>query len=495
MNSKKFKLILGLVCFFISYSRLIAAPSEINYQGVLTDQQGNPVNGVRAMQIKLYDAPTGGNMTYQETIGNVTVADGIYSFKFGASGNGVASALNGSDHLALVVDSVEQPTRTKILAVPYALKAKESADVQELRELLTGRGFLPNYQTKTIVTTFAGSETAGTADGVGTAASFSYIGGIAVDAAGNVYVSDSGNHKIRKITPTGVVTTLVGGGGSGYNGSGSADGTGTAASFNTPAGVAVDSIGNIYVADSGNHKIRKITPDGMVTTLAGSGAEGSANGTGAFASFRWPSSVAVDASGNVYVADIGNNKIRIISPAGVVTTIQQGAGSNDSQDIDVFGLNGIAIASSGKLIAAMSNSVLDFQKSGLYWGYGRAFGDGYAEVSAHEFDNSSTYSTGVGRFLDGRSSSGVVGSFNGPSGVAVDSSGNVYIADRGNFAIRKGDRLTGLSTLAGCGISGSKDGVGSQAMFSYPTGVAVDSLGNVYVADGRKIRKITIIGN
>jgi hypothetical protein len=129
-----------LAAISLSISVLSAAPSEINYQGVLTDQQGNPVNGLRAMQIKLYDAPTGGNMTYQETIGNVTVADGIYSFKFGASGNGIASALNGNDHLALVVDSVEQPTRTKILAVPYALKAKESEDVQELRETLRTTG-------------------------------------------------------------------------------------------------------------------------------------------------------------------------------------------------------------------------------------------------------------------------------------------------------------------------------------------------------------------
>ena len=488
-----------LAVISLSLSVLLAAPSEINYQGVLTDQQGNPVNGVRAMQIKLYDAPTGGNMTYQETMGNVTVADGIYSFKFGASGNGIASVLNGNDHLALVVDSMEQPTRTKILAVPYALKAKESetsADLQELKELLIGRGFLPNYLTKTIVTTLAGSETAGTADGVGTAASFSYIGGIAVYATGNVYVTDSGNHKIRKITPTGVVTTLAGGGGSGYNGSGSVDGTGTAASFNSPKGVAVDSIGNIYVADTGNNKIRKITPAGVVTTLAGSGAEGSTDGTGANSSFSWPSSVTVDSSGNVYVADSGNSKIRIISPAGVVTTIQQGVGSNDSRDMEVFGLNGIAIASSGNLIAAIFNSVYDFQKYGMYWGGNRAFGDGYAEMVSYDDGSSQTYSTGVGRFLDSRSSSGVVGSLNNPIGVAGDSSGNVYIADRGNFAIRKGDRQTGqLSTLAGCGISGSRDGAGSLATFSSPTAVAVDSSGNVYVADGRKIRKITITGN
>jgi sugar lactone lactonase YvrE len=388
---------------------------------------------------------------------------------------------------------VEQPTRTKILAVPYALKAKESEDVQELKELLTGRGFLPNYLTKTIVTTLAGSETAGTADGVGTAASFSGIGGIAVDTSGNVYVADTGNHKIRKVMPTGVVTTLAGGGGSGYNGSGSADGTGTAASFNQPRGIAVDTAGNIYVADEVNNKIRKITPAGVVTTLAGSGAAGSANGIGASASFAWPSSIAVDAYGNVYVPD--NNRIRIISPAGVVVNMQEPAGQNEISDIYLGGVKGIAIDSSGNLYASCFNSIYKGQKNGMYWQYSRAFGDGYAEITTYDDGSYQTYSTGVGRFLDSRSSSGVVGSLNNPIGVAVDSSGNVYIADTGNFAIRKGYDPYRLSTLAGCGISGSQDGVGSQATFSAPTGVAVDSSGNVYVADGLKIRKITIIGN
>ena len=467
----------------LNLSVLSAAPSEINYQGVLTNQQGNPVNGVRTMQIKLYDAPTGGNMTYQQNIGNVTVADGIYSFKFGASGNGIASALNGNDHLALIVDSVEQPTRTKILAVPYALKAKESetsADLQELKELLTGRGFLPNYLTKTIVTTFAGSETAGSADGVGTAASFSYIFGIAVDSSGNVYVADSGNHKIRKVTPAGVVTTLAGSGAAG-----STDGVGVAAKFNDPRSVAIDASGNVYVADGGNYKIRKITSAGLVTTLAGTGTQGSTDGTGAAASFNYPTGVAVDISGNVYVED---SIIRIIIPVGVVKTLK-----NRNSAARQFAS---ASYSSGPTIAVDTLGTIYYSD---YWeqrvltiknidsdGYGTggaSFGDGYRDAW-----------NGLGRFLD--SNNGVAGSLNSPSGVAVDSSGNVYVADTGNFVIRKGDRQTGqLSTLAGCGISGSKDGVGSQAMFSDPRAVAVDSSGNVYVADGRKIRKITITGN
>ena len=150
-----------------------------------------------------------------------------------------------------------------------------------------------------------------------------------MDSAGNVYVADSANNTIRKVTPAGVVTTLAGLAGS----CGSADGTGSAARFYCPAGVAVDSAGNVYVADMHNNTIRKVTPAGVVTTLAGlAGSPGSADGTGSAARFNDPYGVAVDSAGNVYVADTGNNTIRKVTPGGVVTTLAGLAGSAGSAD-------------------------------------------------------------------------------------------------------------------------------------------------------------------
>ena len=307
-----------LTTIFLSISVLAAAPSEINYQGVLTDQQGNPVNGVRAMQIKLYDAPTGGNMTYQQNIGNVTVADGIYSFKFGASGNGIASALNGNDHLGLVVDSVEQPTRTKILAVPYALKASESADAESIEHILVSLNIIPRFEPGAIVSTLAGSGGGAFLDGQGTLASFLVPCGVAMDGSGNVYVADNGNNRIRKISLSGDVTTLAGGININMHGErigGFIDGQGTSAKFNYPNGVAVDGSGNVYVADTGNHRIRKITPSGSVTTLAGL-VSGWGDGQGRAATFNSPYGVSVDGSGNVYVADSINHRVRKITIIG-----------------------------------------------------------------------------------------------------------------------------------------------------------------------------------
>ena len=198
------------------------------------------------------------------------------------------------------------------------------------------------------VTTLAGSGTAGYADGTGTAAQFNTSYGVAVDTSGTIYIADSNNNRIRKITPGGVVTTLAGSGTASY-----ADGTGTAAQFNDPTGIAVDTSGTVYVADLYNNRIRKITSGGVVTTLAGSGTAGSLNGTGTSAQFNGPYGITTDSSSNIYVGDMLNNIIRKITPGGVVTTL---AGSGTNGSINGTGTSaqfnypgGVAIDSNGTI--------------------------------------------------------------------------------------------------------------------------------------------------
>jgi sugar lactone lactonase YvrE len=336
-----------------------------------------------------------------------------------------------------------------------------------------------------VVTTLAGSaDSSGSADGTGAAALFYMPEGVAVDGAGNVFVADSANFTIRKITPTGVVTTLAGTAGS----QGSADGTGVAASFDWPEGVAVDGAGNVFVADNMNSTIRKITPAGVVTTLAGTaGMFGSADGTGAAASFVYPSGVAVDGAGNVFVADSGNNTIRKITPSGVVTTLAGTAGLKGSADgtgaaarfSDLFS---VAVDGSGNLFVADGNTIRKITPSGVVT---TLAGSAAADPGS----------------ADG---TGAAARFYGPSG-AVDGSGNLFVADSGNNTIRKITPAGVVSTFAGlAGSTGSADGTGAAARFSQmdpmysvgPQGVAVDGAGNVFVADtdNGTIRKITPSG-
>ena len=249
--------------------------------GVATDASGN-----------VYVADAGNNKV------RMIVPAGVVST---FAGTGVAGGGNGLD--------------TATFNSPMSVAADGSGNVyvadyqNDLIRKITSAG---------VVSTLAGSGATGATDGLDTAATFNLPEGVAVDAAGNVYVADNGNNLIRKVTPAGLVSTLAGSGQSG-----SANGTGTAASFDSPFGLAVDAAGNIYVADSGNNLIRKITPSGVVSTFAGSGARGAKDATGTAASFNTPSGVAVDASGNVYVADENNNLIRKITGGGVVSTISK----------------------------------------------------------------------------------------------------------------------------------------------------------------------------
>ena len=323
-----------------------------------------------------------------------------------------------------------------------------------------------------LVTTLAGSGSIGSVDLTGTAASFYYPYSVAVDSAGNLYVADSWNHKIRKITSGGVVTTLAGSGSAG-----SVNNTGTAASFYYPTGVAVDSAGNVYVADFNNNKIRKITSGGVVTTLAGSGSAAFSDGQGAEAGFNLPSGVAVDSAGNVYVADSSNGRIRKITSGGVVTTLAgsggTGSGDGTGAEASFYLPSGVAVDSAGNVYVADKNNnrIRKITPVGVV---------------------TTLAGSGNAAFAD---ATGAVASFNNPTGVAVDSAGNLYVADQKNHKIRKITSGGVVTTIAGSGNAVFADGTGTGASFNNPYGVAVDSAGNLYVCDqsNNRIRKLVII--
>lgn len=276
---------------------------------------------------------------------------------------------------------------------------------------------LPPPPQQFVTTTFAGS-TQGFAEGVGTTAQFSFPAGIVKDAAGNLFVCDRNNNRIRKIAPDGTTTTFAGSGTAGF-----VNGNGTAAQFNQPYGLVIDASGNLYVADRMNFAVRKVTPSGVVTTLAG-GINGFADGTGTAAQFSELYCITIDASGNVIVPDAFNHRIRKVTQAGVVTTV---AGN------------------------------------------------------------------GTIGMLDG---TGASATFNTPFAAGTDAAGNIYVSDYYNHAIRKITPAGVVSILAGNGIPGGADGTGSAASFRQPGSIVADGSGNLYVADiyNNKIRKISAAG-
>ena len=318
-----------------------------------------------------------------------------------------------------------------------------------------------------VVTTFAGTAgTVGTAQA--TPAKFSEPFGVATDSTGNVYVADTNNNAIRKITPAGVVTTLAGG-----SGMGSTDGTGSAAKFAEPHGVVLDSNGNVYVTDYVNMTIRKVTPTGVVTTLAGSaGVEGFVNGTGTAARFKSLQGIAIDTSGNLYIVDSGNRSIRKITPAGVVTTFVDGTNGQLGSP------RGVVVDSAGTLY------VTDYTAHVIYRVTSAGVVSRFAGLQTAAGAGPMPGST------DGPTSSAL---FNAPSAIAIDSAGSLYVADTASNTVRK-IASGNVTTLAGqAGRSSSVDGKGAAARFQDPYAVAVDGSGNVYVADAtdHSIRKIT----
>ena len=327
------------------------------------------------------------------------------------------------------------------------------------------------------VTTIAGSGVVGSTDGAGAGASFSSPFGVATDEIGNLYVADAANNEIRKIDiATGEVSTLAGSGTTG-----NADGFGAAASFNSPSGITTDGNGNLYVADKLNNEIRKVViATGEVSTIAGTIASGSADGKITAASFYNPDGLVYDGSGNLYIADGLNHEIRkIVISTGVVSTI---AGSTTSGFINGKGTAarfntpvGLAIDANGDLfVADMGNNEI-------------------REIVLSTANVSTLAGCTSWGSLDGM---GASAKFNAPYGVVADGSGNLFIADYDNNEIRKIVIASGMvTTIAGSTKCGSANGMGSSAGFKSVAGIVADGNGNLYVADmgNHEIRKIATL--
>ncbi|WP_336514153.1 NHL repeat-containing protein [Pollutibacter soli] len=309
-------------------------------------------------------------------------------------------------------------------------------------------------------------------------AAFNYPTGVAIDKAGNIYVTDQANHRVRKISVQGQVTTLAG-----NNYQTFADGQGEDASFNNPQGITIDANGNLFVADKSNHRIRKITPDGIVSTVAGWDA-GYADGSLTESRFSGPTGIAVAANGDLIVSEYNNNRIRRISLATNTVNTIAGNGAADFKNGTALSASfnkpdGIAIDKSGNIYVSDDYNHLIRKISA----------DGIVSTIAGQPKSIGT--------LDGAASSAFLC---GPRGLIIDENDNLFFSDFGNNKIRKITTSGVVSTFAGTGKTQASgfgsflDGPVEKAEFSWPTGLAFDNEGNIIVADQAncKIRKIVV---
>jgi len=328
-----------------------------------------------------------------------------------------------------------------------------------------------------VITTIAGTDPAFPVGGIpAIAAPLRYPCGVAVDSSGNLYIADKDANIVARVSQGGTLTVVAGNGHAGFAGDG---GPATSASLNSPCGVAVDGSGNFYIADTNNKRLRKVS-GGTISTVAGNGTEGFSGdgGPATSAQLIYPYSVAVDGAGNLYIADTLDNRIRKVS-GGTITTVAGNGGngfSGDGGPATSAALNdpqGIAVDSAGNLFIA------DTRNSRI------------RKVSGGTITTVAGNGTGI---LSGDGGPATSAQLNFPIGVAVNAAGNLYIADMFNNCIRKVSGGT-ITTVAGNGTEGfSGDrGPATSAQLGFPQGVAVDAVGDLYIADtdNYRIRKVS----
>ena len=488
----------GSDALFAGGGQPATAAQLVNPNYMAFDAQGN-----------LYFSDSGFAMVFK-----VSAATGVISV---VAGNGLSNA--GGDGGLAVGASLGYPVG--LAFDPSGNLYIAERDANDVRKV----------DTNGIITTVAGVAGGGFAGDGGPATQASLNGphGIAVDRSGNLYIADYGNNRIRMVTAsTGIITTIAGSNTIGFAGDG---GPATKATFWFPTGIAVDSSGNVYIADTYNHVIRKISTSGMISTVAGSnqGGYGGDNGPATKAELAAPQGVTLDASGNLYIGDTANQRIRYVNASGIITTIAGTSttgfgGDGGLATSATFGNPvGVAVDASGAVYVADLNNgrVRRFVVGGAittFAGTVTSVGDGGPSIqsrldrptsaavdfSANLYIADPTANrvrkvtpSGTITTLAGNGQAGYGGDngpssaaiLNSPNSVAVDSSGNVYIADSGNGRIRRVSATTGIiTTFAGGGSgtytgpgTGGDGGLATAAILNFPTAVAVDGAGNVYL--------------
>lgn len=408
--------------------------------------------------------------------GNVYIADNGNSRIRRVDSSGTITTLAGNGIFGYKGDG--GPATNAQIGAAYGLAADASGNVYIAD---ASHNVIRKVNTAGIISTLAGNGTSGFSGdgGAATGAQLAGPDGVAVDKAGNLYIADSGNMRIRKVSAAGIITTVAGSGNCCNEGDG---GPATSAQLSFPSGVAVDTAGNLYIADNGDNRIRMVNSASIISTIAGNGGPGYSGdgGSATQAELNQPAGVAIDGSGNLYITDIANLRLRKVSAAGIITTLA-GGGTGDG-GLAVFGLLntpwGIARDSAGNTYIADSgnNRVRKVAASGII-----------------------TTVAGVGTTgYSGDGGPGVSAQLNAPAGLALDTSGNLYIADTHNYRVRRLDTSGNITTVAGNGSYGyTGDGDPAvNAQFGAPWGLAVDSLGNLYISDAGYgvIRKVNASG-
>ncbi|MDY6992011.1 MAG: NHL repeat-containing protein [Pseudomonadota bacterium] len=347
--------------------------------------------------------------------------------------------------------------------------------------------WLPAAQAEFLIETIAGSEIRGYSHSnegnLATVAMLAYPHDVAVDNQGNVYIADTYNHRIRQVDNQGIITTIAGDGNEGFGGDGQ---TATLAQLNNPEAIALDNQGHFYIADRDNHRIRKLDAQGILTTVAGDGNEGYSGdgGLAVEAQLNDPVGISIDSQGNLYIADMDNHRIRKVDTQGMMTTV---AGNG----LEGYSGDG-ALATQAQLNRPQDVAV--DEQGQLY----------IADTHNHcirKIDSQGMITTIVGTAQEGYSGDygpAIKAKLNDPEGIVLDKAGNLYITDMDNHRIRKVDARGSITTIAGNGQEGfSGDGAtATQAQLNNPEGIAVDDQGQLYIADtqNHRIRQLTRVG-